>query len=367
MASGYFITGITTANLFKLIRRNRLSFHPKYLFRFFIILIYSFGTTLFTFFEKLLYSRKIDRTACPLDPIFIVGHWRSGTTFLHQIFNAMPGFKTPSVLEIGTPECFLVSNKILAPIIQKLLPAKRSTDNVSLSIDEPQEDEYALFRATTHSPVEKLIFPEKDSFFLDDDCDFLPPPASEKKWKDTLQTFCKKLSLTGNGKIVLKNPFHSTRILYLKKMFPKAKFIHIYRDPVRVIPSTMRMWKIEGQQNSLCDGYTPPDLERAIGIYDTILKKIKKDLRHLRNEDHCTIHFRDLEAKPAETVTTALSAIGITLTAEQRQHLTNFVNSLKHYRKNRYILPKEKETLIRRRLKHHIDTAPCLKTNISAA
>jgi len=363
MASGYFLTGITTSNLFKLVRRNRLSFHPKYLSRFIVVLLYSFGTTIFTLCEKLFYSRKIDQTACPQDPIFIVGHWRSGTTFLHQIFNAMPGFKTPSVLEIGTPESFLVSKKILSPIMQRILPSKRSTDNVALSLEEPQEDEYALFRATTLSPVEKLIFPEKDSFFLDNECDFLPPPTKEEKWRTTLRTFCKKLSLTGSGgKIVLKNPFHSTRILYLKKMFPKAKFIHIYRDPVKVIPSTIRMWKIEGQQNSLHEGYTTPTLERTISIYDTILKKIKKALKHLPDNDYCTINFSDLETDPEATLTTALQKIGIPLSQEQRQELSTFVGSLKHYRKNRYSLPKEDESLIRKRLKHHIDAAPVLLT-----
>ena len=124
MASGYFISGITTGNLIKLVKRNGLGLHPKYLFRFFTLFLYSLGTSLFKFIEKLLYSKAIKNTKCPQNPIFIIGHWRSGTTFLHQIFNALPGFKTPSLLETGMPESFLVSKKVLSPIIEKILPSK---------------------------------------------------------------------------------------------------------------------------------------------------------------------------------------------------------------------------------------------------
>ena len=357
MASGYFITGITTGNLIKLVRRNSVGLHPRFIGRFFVLLLYSLGTSLLMLIEKLLYSRVIENTICPQNPIFIIGHWRSGTTYLHQIFNALPGFTTPTMLDIGTPESFLVSKKVLSPIIRRILPSKRSTDNVTLNLDEPQEDEFALFRATTHSPVEKLVFPEKDGFFLDRQCDFMPPETEAQTWKKTLTTFCKKLSLHGAGRIVLKNPFHSTRIIMLKKLFPGAKFIHIHRDPVKVIPSTIRMWKIEGKHNRLRDGETAPTLDNAIGIYDTMLSKIKNDLRRLPEHDHCTIRFADLKSDPVATLPTALDSIGITLTAEQLRTLGAFTRSVRNYRQNKYHLSNEQVSYIRSKLRHHIH--PC--------
>lgn len=355
MASGYFITGITTGNLIKLVKRNGLGLQPRYLLRFFVLLLYSFGTSLLALIEKMLYSRKIKDTACPQNPIFIIGHWRSGTTFLHQIFNAIPGFKTPSVLDIGTPESFLVSKKVLSPIIKKLLPPHRSTDNVTLNLEEPQEDEFALFRATTYSPVEKLVFPEKDDFFLSCEPDFMPPDNSRNRWKKTLITFCKKLSLHGDGRIVLKNPFHSTRIRYLKKLFPGAKFIHIYRNPAHVIPSTIRMWKIEGRHNSLREGKTEPTLENAISTYDSILSIIRDDLKRLPGNDYCMIRFEDLEDDPVPTVRSALESIGIRLDGNQMGHLNRFTCSVKNYRKNRYDLSSGQVRYIQSKLQHHIN------------
>ena len=354
MASGYFITGITTGNLIKLVRRNGIGLHPRYSGRFMVLFLYSLGTSFLKFVEKILYSKKINDTACPQNPIFIIGHWRSGTTYLHQIFNALPGFKTPTMLEIGTPESFLVSDKVLSPIIKRLLPPRRSTDNVTLNLDEPQEDEFALFRATTHSPVEKLVFPEKDGFFLDRHCDFMPPERLRHTWKKTLTTFCKKLSLHGKGRIVLKNPFHSTRIKLLKKIFPKAKFIHIYRNPLKVIPSTIHMWKIEGRHNSLREGATAPSLDNAIAVYDTMLTKINKDLEQLPGDDYCTIRFEDLQSAPVATLCKSLDSIGVTLSELQLDSLRTFTGSLKNYRQNRYLLSDDQVRHIQSKLHHHM-------------
>ena len=80
MASGYFITGITTGNLIRLVKRNGIGLHPRYIGRFFLLLLYSLGTSLLKLVEKLLYAREIANTPCPQNPIFIVGHWRSGTS-----------------------------------------------------------------------------------------------------------------------------------------------------------------------------------------------------------------------------------------------------------------------------------------------
>ena len=354
MASGYFMTGITTGNLFKLVQRNGIGLHPRYIGRFIILFFYSIGTSFLKFIEKILYAKAIDNTTCPQNPIFIIGHWRSGTTYLHQIFNALPGFKTPTMLEIGTPESFLVSKKVLSPFIKRLLPARRSTDNVTLDLEEPQEDEFALFRATTHSPVEKLVFPDKDGFFLEQQCDFMPTEASRHRWIKTLTTFCKKLTLNGRGRIVLKNPFHSTRIKLLKNIFPKAKFIHIYRDPTKVIPSTIRMWKIEGKHNCLREGTIAPSLDNAIVLYDKMLSKIKNDLDELSADDYCSIRFRDLRNDPVATLCDALNSIDVTLNEEQLESLETFTDSVKNYKQNSYSLSKEQIRYIKSKLHHHM-------------
>ena len=41
----------------------------------------------------------------------------------------------------------------------------------------------------------------------------------------------------------MKSPPHTFRIKILLEMFPKARFIHIVRNPLVIFPSTINLWK----------------------------------------------------------------------------------------------------------------------------
>ncbi len=205
MESGYFITGICTDKLLKLVWRNGITLQLKYIARFLFLFYCSIFTSTFSLLERIFYSKKISSIKCPEDPIFIVGHWRYGTTYLHQLLNKSPDLTAPTLFQSGTPECFLISRRFLIPHIRPFLSKKRSVDNVQVGLDEPQEDEYALFRITSFSPVEKLIFPKNSYFFSNDIYNYMPDDKNEPMWRNAYITFCKK-------KIFLKQ----ARELYLK-------------------------------------------------------------------------------------------------------------------------------------------------------
>jgi len=40
----------------------------------------------FRIFEKLRFHKLLDKIQIKKPPIFIIGHWRSGTTYLHNLF-----------------------------------------------------------------------------------------------------------------------------------------------------------------------------------------------------------------------------------------------------------------------------------------
>ena len=354
MESSYFITGICTDKLMKLVFRNGISFQPKYIGRFLFLFYFSKLTSIFSAMERLLYRKKINQMACPDNPIIIIGHWRSGTTFLHQLLNQSPDLTAPSLFQVGTPECFLISRKFLIPHIVPFLTKKRSVDNVAIGLDEPQEDEYALFRMTTVSPVEELIFPKHSHFFLDDISTYLPDYNHEPLWREALITLVKKLAYESGKKIVLKNPFHSMRIPYLRKLFPKVKFIHIYRNPLDVIPSTIHMWSIVGQQNTLRKEFKQPSLESIVKTYDTMLWKIRKDLAEIPQNDYCEVGFEMLERKPVEVIKRICCMIDVPLSETYRENIGTFLKKVSKYQKNSYCLLKSERDYIKRNLKHHM-------------
>ncbi len=354
MESAYFIAGIQTRDLFRLVARNSISMHPRYLGRFAFLFYSSLWTTIISQWEKFKFGKQIEATDYTDDPVIIVGHWRTGSTYLHQLTNLCPELAAPTMFHIGNPDSFLSSRKIIEPVIQLHMRSKRTVDNVALGIDEPQEDEFALLRMTTHSPVEKLIFPEGEDYFLKG-CDFQPPKSVEHTWKESLVRFCKKIAIQTGKRVVLKNPFHSMRIPLLRELFPKAKFIHIYRNPLRVIPSTIRMWTIVGQQNTLRDSFSAPSLKQVVDVLDRMLSKVRNDFTRLPSEDRLEIQFEELEQQPVDMMSRVCHFLDIPFSAQYRQNLDTFLSSTKNYQKNSYNLSSEDTRYIHKRLAHHME------------
>jgi hypothetical protein len=226
-------------------------------------------------------------------------------------------------------------------------------DNVSVGIDEPQEDENALFRLCGISPLEKLIFPGTKNYFLLPFKDFIPEEPRREEWEQAFVTFAKKLHLQTNKRILFKNPFHSMRIPLLKKMFPEALFIHIYRDPCYVIPSTMRMWSIVGPQNNLRKHWQPPALEEVITVFDRMMARIYDDLSLLPPHTYTEIRFEDLETNPIQTLRMTYKSLGLSFTEEFERNVKKFI--VKEYEKNSYALKNEDKKYICARLKKYLE------------
>ncbi len=197
----------------------------------------------------------------PDDPIIIVGHWRTGSTYLHQLLSLDNNLVTPSVFQVSVPDSFLVSSGYYKPIMTTMLEKNRPMDNVKLGFDEPQEDEYALFKLTADSPLEHVIFPTSKEYFLNSYLDYIP--KDKNSWVKSINQFCKKLSFETGKRVVLKNPFHSLRMKLLSEIFPNAKFIHIHRHPYKVVPSTINMWNIVARQNRLKGKWIEPKTKKC--------------------------------------------------------------------------------------------------------
>lgn len=228
-------------------------------------------------------------------------------------------------------------------------------DNVRLGMDEPQEDEYALYRMTTFSPLERLVFPKSVAFFLND---YEPIPTKEKDlsiWEEKLTSWFKKLTLQSGKTIISKNPFNSWRIKELSKLFPNARFIHIYRNPVKVVPSAIHMWKIVHKQNCLNSLGKAPCTEDVISILDNLLQVIRQDSTFLDKEKFYEMRFEDLEKDPVHELTELYRAFGLKQDNDLAQRIDEFLKENNNFQKNTYPLSNGDEALIRRKLQHHME------------
>src|SRR6516225_7536283 len=69
----------------RLLARNRFAVHPAYWYIAVIVTFVSFGHNLMRLLQGAIYGSAVRRTELVGPPIFILGHWRTGTTLLHEL------------------------------------------------------------------------------------------------------------------------------------------------------------------------------------------------------------------------------------------------------------------------------------------
>jgi len=98
----------------------------------------------FTVAESLYVATSCAKSGPVEAPVFILGHWRSGTTHLYNVLSKAPHFAYVSPFATALPWDFLLLGNILRPLLEKQLPKHRYIDRVAVDPDSPQEDEIAL-------------------------------------------------------------------------------------------------------------------------------------------------------------------------------------------------------------------------------
>ena len=69
----------------------------------------------------------------PHAPLFIIGHWRSGTTFLHELMYLDKRFVSPTTYQCFAPHHCLLTEGLMNALGGWLMPKQRPMDNILLT------------------------------------------------------------------------------------------------------------------------------------------------------------------------------------------------------------------------------------------
>lgn len=255
--------------------------------------------------QGLAFEKRIARTDLDHPPVFIIGHWRSGTTLMHELMSLDPAAAYPSNFEAFVPRHFLFSHWFFFPIVNLLLPAKRPMDSMSISADSPQEDDFALISDGAATPYRRIAFPnnaQKHQHQLRFD---QVDSDQQQSVKTSLDHFLRSLTIRYPGKrLVLKSPPHTGRIAQLAQWFPDAKFIHMARHPHKLVSSTMRLWRsLDETQAFQLPGYDDQWLKEYVFECQRLMYDSYFEHRQSLPPDRLVeVKFESLVKSPTETM-----------------------------------------------------------------
>jgi len=302
----------------------------------------------FRWWEELRYGNAVANTPIPENPVFILGHWRSGTTLLHNMICQDPQFAFITTYQGIFPNQLLGSKWMFKNIMKALMPDKRPSDNVALSPDFPQEEEFALGNIHPYSFYNFWFFPDKTFEFYEKYIRFNGVGEEVRKewiagYKKLMQS---SLYYHRKKEFVSKNPPHTGRIKILLEAFPQAKFIYIYRNPITVFESTkglitktiptLKFQEINEQWAE----------EMIFDLYKRLINDYEQTKHLIPKGNLVEVKFEDFEKNTVNGLADIYKAINLKGLDTALPHFQQYADSQKKYKKNTYNFSKEKVDLI---------------------
>lgn len=324
------------------------SLSPRRLPRLMMLVLGSAAAAPFGVWEWLRHERRIRAMRIHDDPVFIIGHWRSGTTHLHNLMSQDPRLGSLRMFQTLSPDCSLSTKGWLSNLLGRVMPLKRPMDEMDWPMDAPQEEEIALAKVSPYSWYLSFLFPRQavdgfDRFVLLKGAG----PRIRREVERSLMRIYRIATCHESGRrLLLKNPVNTCRIPLLLGLFPDAKFVFIHRSPHEVFHSTLNLHRKILDLTSL---QTVDDAEieaNVVELHQRVTQTYLRDRALIPVEHLVEVAFADLVEKPESTLHRIYSDLGLPGFQEALAPMAAHLASQQHYRRNAFSMPREKRLLV---------------------
>jgi hypothetical protein len=334
-----FWDGMSLGGWMRLLARNRFDLDWQYWH--FLPLVTGLSTlnSLVRGWTEIVAGRHVTATKIKEPPIFILGHWRSGTTLLHELLILDERHTCPTTFSCFAANHFVLTEEWLPHLLGFMAPERRFMDNMKAGWSRPQEDEFALCNLGLPSPYLTIAFPNHGPQFneyltLED-----VPAADREHWKRELYRFLQKITLIDPRRIVLKSPPHTCRIPPLLEMFPEARFVHIIRDPYVIFPSTVHLWKQLYRRQGLQKPTFAGLEDHVFRTFQTMYRAFESQRKLIDPRHFCEVRYEDLVRDPLGQIERVYRELELGGFEAARPKVEQYFSEHQDYRTNEYELP----------------------------
>ncbi|MEO8415250.1 MAG: sulfotransferase [Ginsengibacter sp.] len=310
--------------------------------------------------ELMRYSGKVESYKIEKDPLFILGYYRSGTTYLQQMFMQDNRLGYTSFYQTMFPELMLTFERTMTPVLEKLAQAFRTQNHfhrILFTWHFPGEEDVAMLSLMNAEAAQwGVLFPYKAMDTFTKYALFEKISNDElQDWKNNYLYLVKKISLANQRKpLVLKSPLNTARIEQLLSLFPNAKFIYISRNPVHVYASCKRLWEMINTKY-VFGNYTAINLQQIISeTYSGTMNSYMKDKLLIPQGRLIEISYENFIKRPVETLQQVYEKLELGDFEYCKDAMYWYVHEQKNYRTLEHALNKYELNTIPDQLDLHI-------------
>lgn len=294
----------------------------------------------FATLERFVTARRVRRAPAIEPPVFIIGHWRSGTTHMHNLMARSPQFGWISPLATGIPGEILTLGAWLRPLLEKTLPKDRKVDRVAVNPDSPQPDEIPLANMQTLSVFHAIYFPRHFQTHFDQGV-FLEGCAAQEieRWRTLMVAFVRKIAAQqGKPRLIIKNESYTARVALLRSIWPDAKFIHVHRNPYEVYVSTVNYYRKLIPTLAL-QPFDHVDIESfVLETYPRVMDRCLADTAQLPAEQFIEVGFEDLTSAPLKTLERLYDQLRLPNWGSDRIGVDEYLATIRDYQRNTFTM-----------------------------
>ena len=299
--------------------------------------------SLLTPIQNRIHRKNLEHKELTNDPIFIIGHWRSGTTFVHNVLSKDKQFGYTTTYHTVFPNLVLWGQSFFKSAMSAAMPTKRPVDGMELGVDMPQEEEVALSNMTHCNYYNFWFFPRDMMEYCHKYLTFRDATVAEKdEFKREFRKLVKiSMENTRAARYLSKNPPHTARVKELLEIYPNAKFIYLIRNPYTVLESTRSFFYNTLKSLQLHSISTSELNTNIVEVYKEVYHKYEADKHLIPTGNLVEMRFEDFEKDPSTSTKRIYRELLLDGYEDASIEIDKYLTTQKGYNKNSYTYSSE--------------------------